>query len=107
VPGIRRADDDSRSTLSGTIRHLAIDLWRSPLLLAYVTLGLLSAAFGPPGTCLHTLANYVLLGVYVLVIRLWTSGDPAPSRMRQPSQRRGRDLLVVAILFALAIAWAS
>jgi membrane protease YdiL (CAAX protease family) len=95
------------------IRHLAGGLLRSKLLLAYIVLGVLSGLFMGQIGLVQALVNYCLLGLYVLIIFLWTRSDRTvaeerASRLAEVAPRRSRalkrrDLLLVALVFALNI----
>jgi membrane protease YdiL (CAAX protease family) len=93
-----------------TIWQIACELCRTPLLAAYVSVGIASAfPYGRSGL-MKRLANYLLLAVYVLVIRLWTRTDrPLESRtidgMQSEPASSGRDLIVIASAICISFAY--
>jgi membrane protease YdiL (CAAX protease family) len=94
--------------LLATARHLARALRRSRLLLVYLALGLVSGlATGPAGLATATV-NYLLLGLYVLIIFRWTRGHPTmatdPAMEAQGPPRR-RDLALAGLLLVLTSAY--
>jgi membrane protease YdiL (CAAX protease family) len=102
-----------RNQVGPAVRHLAVRLVRSRLLLAYVVLGVLSGLFAGPMGLVRALVNYCLLGLYVLIIFLWTRNDRTVAQERaaqlarltteETRSLRRRDLSLLAVVFALNI----
>lgn len=92
------------------IRHVTAGLRGSRLLTAYAALGILSG-FGNGGLAgfAIALANYALLGAYVLVIYLWTRrAQPAAGQIADEATiSRSRGAMVVVSAFGLDFAFAA
>jgi membrane protease YdiL (CAAX protease family) len=92
------------------IRHLTAGLRDSRLLTAYAALGILSGFGngGPIGFAM-AVANYALLGAYVLVIYLWTRrAQPVAGEVNGAAgTARSRNAVVVVAVFALDFAFAA
>jgi membrane protease YdiL (CAAX protease family) len=93
-----------------TIWQIASELFQTPLLAAYVCVGIASAFPYGWGGLMKRLANYLLLAAYVLVIRLWTQTNrPLESRTidRIPSEPAspGHDLFVIASAICISFAY--
>ena len=101
---------DGRRIATG-VRHLTAGLVGSRLLMAYVALGILSGfGNGGPVGLIDAVINYGLLGVYALVVFLWTDND---DRSVEPKQEmaiaasRRRDVTAIVVAFALAFGFAA
>src|SRR5207253_1551277 len=93
------------------VRHLAAGLVGSRLLMAYVALGILSGfGNGGPVGLIDAVINYALLGVYALIVFLWTDNDDRsvePKQEMAVAASRRRDVTAIVVVFALAFGFAA